>query len=113
MFEKFGIIPKLRSVWDSDDLAVEIMRGTDTWSMMPDIVCERYRDSIVPIALPSDWNAPYSIDLICRSHRAKNPFLTLLMHELSSGGARGNRTPVLCNAISPLYMLSSFVVPES
>jgi LysR family cyn operon transcriptional activator len=82
MFEKFSIVPKLRCLWDSDDLAVEVMRNTDAWSMMPDIVCDRYRDSIVPIVLPSDWNAPYSIDLICRAHRDKNPFLMLLMQEL-------------------------------
>jgi DNA-binding transcriptional LysR family regulator len=84
MFEKFGIVPKLRCLWDSDEMAVEVMRNTDAWSMLPDIVCARYKDAIVTLDLPSNWSAPYSVDLVCRSHRAKNPFFTLLTEELSS-----------------------------
>lgn len=83
MFEKFGIAPKIHCLWDSDDVAVEIMKNTDAWSMMPDVVCDYYRDSIVPVIVPGGWNAPYSVDLIFRSHRGKNPFLTLVMQELS------------------------------
>jgi DNA-binding transcriptional LysR family regulator len=83
MFEKFGIVPKTQCFWDSDDLAVEMMKKTNSWSLMPDIVCHQHRESISRIRLPESWNAPYTVELIFRAHRNKNPFLALLTDELT------------------------------
>ena len=93
MFGKFGIVPKTKCLWDSDDLAVEVMKKTDSWSLMPDIVCHTYQASIETLKIPQGWDAPYSVALVLRSHRAENPFLKLLGQELAMLVGKGLVTP--------------------
>jgi DNA-binding transcriptional LysR family regulator len=82
MFEKFGITPKIHSLWDNDATAVEILEHSDSWSLLPDIVIKQYRTSIQALDMSSGWDAPFSIALIVRAHRSENPFLLLLRDEL-------------------------------
>ena len=82
MFEKFGITPKTQVLWDSDDVAIELLRCSDAWSMLPDIVVEFHHKLIQPIDLPKGWNSPYEIALVMRSHRENNSFLSMLETDL-------------------------------
>lgn len=82
MFAKFGITAKIKCLWDSDDLGVEIMKKTDSWSLLPDVVCQSYQGSIETLKSPAGWIAPYSVALIFRAHRADNPFIKVLKEDL-------------------------------
>jgi DNA-binding transcriptional LysR family regulator len=82
MFSQFGITAKTKCYWDSDDVAIEVMKKTDSWSMMPDIACRSHQSSIATLKPPAGWSAPYFIAFVFRSHRAENPFLGLLREEM-------------------------------
>ena len=84
MFEKFGIEPRTQILWDSDDVAVNLLRCSDAWSLLPDLVVEFNRKWIQSIDLPKNWSSPYEIALVMRSHRENNPFLGLLENELKN-----------------------------
>ncbi|MGZ3695321.1 MAG: LysR substrate-binding domain-containing protein [Bdellovibrionota bacterium] len=78
MFGKFGIKTKNQVLWDSDDVAVEVLHNSDFWAMMPDVVSRVHKRTIQPIATPKGWQAPYEISLVVRSHRGNNSFLKVL-----------------------------------
>jgi DNA-binding transcriptional LysR family regulator len=82
MFEKFGIRPSTPSLWDSDDVGLEIIRCSDAWSLLPDLVVQQNAKDLVALDLPSEWQAPYFIGFVVQSHRAENSFLNFLMAEL-------------------------------
>lgn len=82
MFQKFGITPKVQSLWDNDAFAIETIKGSDSWSMIPDIVVETNRSAVQALDLGTHWDAPYSISFLFRSHRVENPFLKVLHQEL-------------------------------
>lgn len=82
MFRKHKIVPQIQIYWDSDGFAVESLKQSDSWSMLPDIVI----DSSVQIKKlnhPSDWKAPYEIALIW--HKSHDPELrSIVMGELKN-----------------------------
>ena len=82
MFEKFGLKPNIQSLWDSDDVGVEIVSNSEAWALLPELVVQCHRTKIQAIAMPKAWDAPYFIGFIIRPHRIENPFLKLLMGEL-------------------------------
>jgi len=58
MFERFGIEPRITCAFDSDDQAVESLRGGDAWSLLPDLVVAATRQ-IVALPCPKGWKAPH------------------------------------------------------
>src|SRR5262249_41050079 len=82
MFEKFRIRPLTQSLWDSDDVGIEMIRESDTWSMLPDLVIQRYSKELVALDNPIGWDAPYFVGFIILSHRVENSFLNFLRTEL-------------------------------
>lgn len=75
VFERYGVIPNIRFLFDSDDSAITRIKTSDSWTLIPDIVLKSYPKQVSPIKLPSDWNAPYTITTITRKARAQDPVL--------------------------------------
>lgn len=84
MFDKFGIEPDIRCLWENDDQAIEGVLHTDTWAMIPDIVLRTAGRGVRTLALPRGWDAPYTIAAIVRAHRAENQTLLLLVAKMAA-----------------------------
>lgn len=80
-FERYGIEPSVMLQFDSDDLAVEALKGGRSWSLLPDLVV-RSSPELVVVPHPGDWRAPYVIALICRKTRQEDALFPLLKAEL-------------------------------
>lgn len=83
VFDRYGIEPKVTCYFDSDGTAVESLESSDAWSLLPDVVLAAHRKTLISIALPKDWNAPYTISAVIRSHRESNLVLGALKVELA------------------------------
>jgi LysR family cyn operon transcriptional activator len=63
MFAKFGIQPKISFLWDNDEVGLELLRISDAWTLMPDLITEKSKE-FCALSLPKGWEAPYSISLL-------------------------------------------------
>jgi DNA-binding transcriptional LysR family regulator len=81
MFNKFGLQPKVRCFWDNDDTAVEMLKNSDSWTMLPDFVIQNNSKQIKSISDLSGWNAPNPVAFIYRSHRRENQVTGILIEE--------------------------------
>jgi DNA-binding transcriptional LysR family regulator len=63
MFKKFGIIPKISSYWDNDEVGLEILRLSNAWTLLPDLVPADSKD-LCFLDLPKDWQAPYNVNVL-------------------------------------------------
>jgi DNA-binding transcriptional LysR family regulator len=80
-FAKYKIIPQISCLFDSDDSAVENLKYSEAWSLLPDIVIHSCKD-IAAVPHPENWNAPYHIALVQR-RRLQEPFIfSLLKNEI-------------------------------
>ena len=84
MFERFGIEPKIRCSFDSDDLAIETLRDQESWSLLPDLVVSRYRSELTALPRPRGFRAPYRVAAVLLARRAENRTLALLVERLRS-----------------------------
>ena len=82
MFDKFGIAPKIRCLWESDDQAVEGVVHSDSWAMVPDYIVRSVGNKVSTLPLPRGWVAPYTIAAVTRPHRADNQTLLLLVERM-------------------------------
>jgi hypothetical protein len=82
MFQKLGITPKVQSLWDNDAFAIDTLKNSESWSMIPDIVMKSHSSSLQALDLGPAWDAPFSISFVFRPHREENPFLKALRGEL-------------------------------
>jgi DNA-binding transcriptional LysR family regulator len=82
MFEKFGIAPKIRCLWESDDQAVESVMHSDSWAMVPDYITRSVGTKVATLPVPRGWVAPYTIAAVTRPHRADNQTLLLLIERM-------------------------------
>ena len=78
VFEKHGVIPSIRFMFDSDECAIEYVLASDSWTMVPDVVAKAFSKQVRPLKLPSDWDAPYFVALVCRNGRQKHPVIQAL-----------------------------------
>lgn len=78
VFSHFGIQPKVRFYFDSDDQAIECILRSDSWTLIPDICYRHYAKVIQLLHSPKGWNAPYHICSVTPHHRAHNPVLQQL-----------------------------------
>ena len=74
-FDMHGIVPKVACFFDTDEIAVQSLVSSDSWSLLPEVVIEANSDQIVAIAHPKEWDAPYTIATVARSHRDSNAVL--------------------------------------
>jgi DNA-binding transcriptional LysR family regulator len=79
MFEKFGIQPQIRCLWESDDQGIETVVHSDTWAMFPDYMVRAAGKRLVALPTPRGWIAPYTISAVMRPHRADNQTLQMLV----------------------------------
>jgi DNA-binding transcriptional LysR family regulator len=82
MFERFGLAPQIRCLYENDDQAVESVLNTDSWAMIPDVVVPTARRKLTVLSLPRGWDAPYTIAAVVRPHRAENQTLLLLIERM-------------------------------
>lgn len=63
MFAKFGIQPKITSFWDNDEVGLELLRISDAWTLMPDLVVGDSKEFCF-LDLPKGWQAPFTVSLL-------------------------------------------------
>jgi LysR family cyn operon transcriptional activator len=64
-FERFGIEPKIKIMFDDDATAIECLRTTDAWSLLPELVAGKTK-GIQTLPSPKNWSAPYHVSLVMR-----------------------------------------------
>lgn len=80
MFDRLDIRPRITCGFDSDDQAIESLRASDAWSLLPDVVVAATRQ-IVALPSPKQWEAPYVIAALVPPHRASDMAIeTLIAH---------------------------------
>lgn len=84
MFEKHKINPQIQCSFDSDDQAVQCIKRTDSWSLLPDIVVKHFKNELVALPLPKDWDAPFNIAIVTRANRQTNAGIGLLVAQLET-----------------------------
>jgi hypothetical protein len=80
-FEKYGIVPSITAQFDDDDLAIENLRASHSWSLLPDIVITKSKD-LVAVPHPKDWRAPYKIVFSRRTRMKENVVAGLVRENL-------------------------------
>lgn len=68
MFFKYDIKPNFKFFWDSDLVAVELLKSGKFWTMIPDII-PITDTSLKNISSPKGWDAPYSIKILWSKNR--------------------------------------------
>ena len=82
MYDHFGIKLDIEMVFEGDDLAVQRVANSQSWSLLPDVVIEAHPQLVCSLAAPSDWDAPYTISAIFLQHREQNPVIQSLLAAL-------------------------------
>jgi DNA-binding transcriptional LysR family regulator len=80
MFEKYAINPKAKTLTDSYDISLEIIKKSDAWGFTPDIFVKKRKSEYNFIKPPKEWDAPFSISVI---HLNKK-FIPNFFHEFIS-----------------------------
>lgn len=81
MFFKYDIKPTFKFFWDSDLVAVELLKSGKFWSMVPDIISNS-DSNLKNISIPKNWDAPYSIKLLWNKNK---PTLNKAIEEIKDG----------------------------
>lgn len=66
MFEEHGIYADVFQYFHSDELCIQSVLANDIWTMVPDIVEERYHAQLVTVPVPKKWAATYEICSVYR-----------------------------------------------
>jgi len=82
-FARHGIKCKVANYFESDELAVNTILRSDSWSLLPDVVLKKYHTSLAAISLPKDWTAPYEITAVFRKSRANSPIVKTFLSALA------------------------------
>jgi len=96
IFERYGVTPKIRFLFDSDACAVAKVTSSNAWTLLPDLVVGANPKVLQAIGHPSDWDATYSVALVFRNERSKSPILDPILQELGNRirSAQPSRTHV-------------------
>lgn len=78
MFFKHNINPNFKFFWDSDLVAIELLKTGKFWSMIPDIISNS-EPNLKKISLPRGWDAPYSVKLLWNRNK---PMLSQIIEEI-------------------------------
>lgn len=80
MFEKFNITPNAKTLTDSYDISLGLIKHSDYWGFTPEISIGKDFQAISEIR---GWNASYNISLIYRKRRFEPNFFSDLREGLS------------------------------
>lgn len=83
IFSKFHITANVQVFFDSDDQAIECLRNSDAWTMIPDIVGFAYKKYIRMLPKLNEWHAPYTIASVTPIHRKQNTTLDYLKNKVA------------------------------
>jgi DNA-binding transcriptional LysR family regulator len=83
-FERFGIQPQIKVMFDDDATAIECLRESDAWSLLPDLAVEKTK-GIQALPLPKGWSAPYHVSLVMRRNSASGLLKQSLAEQLARG----------------------------
>jgi LysR family transcriptional regulator, transcriptional activator of the cysJI operon len=96
IFERYGVVPQIRFLFDNDFCAVERVVSSESWAMIPDLVAKTFTQKIQAISLPGDWDASYSVSLVFRRQKENSSVLgavrAQLVELLSKSGHRMRST---------------------
>jgi DNA-binding transcriptional LysR family regulator len=81
-FAKHGIKCKVANYFESDELAVNTILRSESWSLLPDVVLKKYQTSLAAIPLPKNWTAPYEISAVFRKSRLNSPIVKTFLKTL-------------------------------
>lgn len=80
MFGKFGLSPSATTLTDSYNICLEVVRHSDHWSFVPDILLRGKKD-VIPLVKVKGWDAPFKVSLI----HLKKRFIPEFLLDLKSG----------------------------
>lgn len=83
IFGRYNLKPDIRCFFDSDDHAVESLRTSDSWAVLPDIVFYSFSKQLKAFPLPKEWDEPYYISVVIPKSREENPALLGLKDQIS------------------------------
>ena len=71
MLVEHKIDSKPHFLFDSYNVAMEFLRHSDSWSLIPDCFLGHtaLHPQIVFLDLPPTWKAPFTVQVICQRHR--------------------------------------------
>ena len=79
VFDQFGIHPQADLVYDNYEVAVEKIRLSDSWGLLPDwIVKNNHLEAIAP----EGWTAPYNISVLWPKNRVVTRVIKQLIESL-------------------------------
>jgi len=78
IFSKLFIKPSHQYFYNNNDVSIKILKKTDCWAFLPDILIEKYSNVLRPLSLSKEWDAPVSVSLI----KNKNRSTRQLFHEI-------------------------------
>jgi DNA-binding transcriptional LysR family regulator len=78
IFERYGIRPQVSLLFDHDEVAVQSLRRSDAWALLPDLVARSAGADLVALRAPAGWDASYSIACVAREKRAEDGVVAAL-----------------------------------
>lgn len=66
IFETFGIRPQVSTLWDSDEVGLELLSHSDSWTLVPDVIALHSKTHVF-LDLPKGWVAPYTVSMLYSS----------------------------------------------
>lgn len=80
VFEQYKIILNSHVAFDSYGVAIQYIKCSNSWSLMPEI----FSDDLASAKVPKNWNAPYTVELLWNKSRGLNSKSTLIMEALKA-----------------------------
>lgn len=77
------IAPNIAFLFNGDDLAIENLKQSQAWSLLPDLVI-RLSERLAAVPHPAGWKAPYEIALICRQAQQHDVAFQMLRRALEA-----------------------------
>lgn len=74
IFDKFGINPNYKYFYDIDEVAVQLINGTNGWIFTSEKIIKA-NPSVKRLLIDKNWNAPMNISLIWNRDRPRPVFL--------------------------------------
>jgi len=83
-FNKLGITPKHTFFYDNNDTSIHLLKKTNAWAFLPDIVAKKYSAQVSIVNLPQKFDAPLTISLIKSKNRIESSMFNKLSNYLIS-----------------------------
>jgi DNA-binding transcriptional LysR family regulator len=80
-FALFDVSPNVTTQFDSDDCAIEVLKSSNAWSLLPDLIIKQTKE-IVAVPHPKEWQAPFHIALVARRRTLNQVLVAELLQTL-------------------------------